>query len=242
MQYNYCLSHCILITNLINGYFQFECPEIIIESNKSIKSKPNIYDEYQKLMKNIETNEKINNSTESLYSDVAMVYPINSWTFWYRNPSKLNLRYPWEESLTKIETVRDVTHLWKVLNHIIQPSAKSLNTCLFVFSEKSVPAWEHKSNENAGRWIIILKDNHNLHNIWNNMVLHIVGDKFAAVITDINGIGLHIKPVCSKITVWTTKITLSNYKNIQNIGVMIRQSIGPNAKRIYYLMHDQSFI
>lgn len=111
MQYNYCPSHCILITNLINDYFQFECPEIIIESN--IKSKPNISEEYQKLMKNIETNEKINNSTESLYSDVAMVYPINSWTFWYRNPSKLNLRYPWEESLTKIETVRDVTHLWK---------------------------------------------------------------------------------------------------------------------------------
>jgi len=49
-------------------------------------------------------------------------------------------------------------------------------------------------------------------------VLHIVGDKFASVITDINGIGLHIKPVCSKITVWTVKITLSNYKNIQNIG------------------------
>jgi len=58
----------------------------------------------------------------------------------------------------------------RVLNHIIQPSAKSLNMCLFVFNEKSVPAWEHKSNENAGRWIIILKDNHNLHNIWNNMV------------------------------------------------------------------------
>lgn len=49
-------------------------------------------------------------------------------------------------------------------------------------------------------------------------VLNVVGDKFAAVITDINGIGLHIKPVCSKITVWTTKITLINYKNIQNIG------------------------
>lgn len=58
----------------------------------------------------------------------------------------------------------------RVLNHIIQPSAKFLNTCIFVFSEKSVPAWEHKSNENAGRWIIILKDNHNLHNVWNNMV------------------------------------------------------------------------
>lgn len=52
-------------------------------------------------------------------------------------------------------------------------------------------------------------------------VLHIVGDTFATFITDINGIGLHIKPVCSKITVWTTKITLSNYKNIQNIGYVL---------------------
>jgi len=64
-------------------------------------------------MKNIKINESINNFTESLYTDVAMVYPISSWTFWYRDLSKLNVSYPWEESLTKIETVRDVTQLWK---------------------------------------------------------------------------------------------------------------------------------
>jgi len=64
-------------------------------------------------MKNIKIDENIINSTESLYSDVAMIYPISSWTFWYRDPSKLSLRYPWEESLTKIETVHDITHLWK---------------------------------------------------------------------------------------------------------------------------------
>jgi len=64
-------------------------------------------------MKNKEINENINNYIESIYSDVAMVYPINSWTFWYRDPSKSSLKHTWEESLTKIETVRDVTHLWK---------------------------------------------------------------------------------------------------------------------------------
>lgn len=64
------------------------------------------------MIKNIENNENINNSTE-LYTDVAMVYPISSWTFWYRHPLKFDLKYAWEESLTKIETVSDVTHLWK---------------------------------------------------------------------------------------------------------------------------------
>lgn len=49
-------------------------------------------------------------------------------------------------------------------------------------------------------------------------VLQVVGDKFAAVSSDINGIGLHIKPGCSKISVWTTKITSDNYKNIMKIG------------------------
>ncbi|XP_027836501.2 uncharacterized protein LOC114119208 isoform X1 [Aphis gossypii] len=221
---------------------QFEYPQIITDSNNIIKPTPNISDEYKKLKKNIKIDANIINSTESLYSDVAMVYPISSWTFWYRDPLKSNLKYPWEESLTKIETVQDITHLWKVLGHIIQPSVKFLNTCLFVFNEKSVPAWEHKSNENAGRWIIILKDNHNLHNIWNNMVLQVVGDKFATVITDINGIGLHIKPVCSKITVWTTKTTLNNYKRILNIGVMSRQTIGQMTKRMYYLMHNNTLV
>lgn len=60
--------------------------------------------------------------------------------------------------------------IFRVLNHIVQPSVKHLNTSLFVFSDKSVPAWEHDSNKDGGRWIIVLNDNHNLHNVWNNMV------------------------------------------------------------------------
>lgn len=45
-----------------------------------------------------------------------------------------------------------------------------------------------------------------------------IGDKFEAVASDINGIGLDIKLVGSKITVWTTKPTLENYKTILTIG------------------------
>lgn len=61
----------------------------------------------------------------------------------------------------------------RVLNHIIQPSTICVNSRLFVFKKNSIPAWEHKSNENAGRWIIILINNQNLNNIWNNMVCSI---------------------------------------------------------------------
>lgn len=49
-------------------------------------------------------------------------------------------------------------------------------------------------------------------------VLQVIGDEFASVAADINGIGLHIKPVHSKITVWTTEATRDNYKNIIEIG------------------------
>lgn len=49
-------------------------------------------------------------------------------------------------------------------------------------------------------------------------ILQVVGDKFASVAADINGIGLHVKPVYSKITVWTAKTTKDNYKNIIEIG------------------------
>lgn len=65
-----------------------------------------------------------------------------------------------------------------MLNHIIQPSTKFINKSIFVFSETSVPAWEHKSNKNAGRWIIVFNDNPNLHNIWNNMVCLIIINSF----------------------------------------------------------------
>jgi hypothetical protein len=49
-------------------------------------------------------------------------------------------------------------------------------------------------------------------------VLQVIGDKFSNVIADINGIGVHVKPLFSKITIWTVEITLDNYKNINEIG------------------------
>lgn len=58
----------------------------------------------------------------------------------------------------------------RILNHIIQPSTKYVNSSLFVFKTNIIPAWEHESNKNAGRWILTLNNNHNLDNIWNNMV------------------------------------------------------------------------
>lgn len=84
-----------------------------IDTSSSIDTtKTNVYDDYLKLMKYLEINENIN-SFEPLYPGVSMIYPINAWTFWYRDPTKSHLKYTWEESLTKIGTVRDITSLWK---------------------------------------------------------------------------------------------------------------------------------
>ncbi|VVC35776.1 Translation Initiation factor eIF-4e,Translation Initiation factor eIF- 4e-like [Cinara cedri] len=189
--------------------------EYLKNIHEMIQNKTN---EYQKLLKSLENKMYTHNSTGPLYPDVTMIHPISPWTFWYRNSKKLQMTNQWEKSLIKIETIQDITHLWKVLNHIIQPSIKFANSSLFVFKKNSIPAWEHESNQNAGCWILILNNNHNLDKIWNNMILEVVGDKFEAVASDVNGIGLHIKYVGSKITVWTTKPTLENYRNILTIG------------------------
>lgn len=79
-----------------------------------------MFDEYQKkLLKYLGTN---NYSTEHLlepsYPDVTMVYSIKAWTFWYRDATKPHSNCPWEESLTKIETVRDINGLWKSVNKL----------------------------------------------------------------------------------------------------------------------------
>lgn len=58
-------------------------------------------------------NEYANKSHAILYSDVSMVHPINSWTFWYRNPTLFLLTESWEESIIKVGTVGDVTDFWK---------------------------------------------------------------------------------------------------------------------------------
>ncbi|XP_050547264.1 eukaryotic translation initiation factor 4E type 2-like [Daktulosphaira vitifoliae] len=105
-----------------------------------------------------------------LYPEISITYPIRPWTFWYKKATVLNPQLPWEEYLIKIDTVRDVNYLWKLLNHIIQPSINHLNTSLFVFDEKSLPVWEHETNSGAGRWIVILKPNRCLTKTWNNLV------------------------------------------------------------------------
>lgn len=84
-----------------------------------MERKLNLLIEYQKLMKRLEVDEDNVNYYEPLYPDVTMIYPIKPWTFWYRNPTKSQSRHlPWEESLTKIETVCDVTRLWKLVTNI----------------------------------------------------------------------------------------------------------------------------
>lgn len=78
-----------------------------------VQQKSNSLNEYQQFVKYLDKNIYIHNFIDSLYSDVVMIYPISSWTFWYKNPKKLQLKKQWTESLTKIETVQDITHLWK---------------------------------------------------------------------------------------------------------------------------------
>lgn len=72
------------------------------------------------MMKYLEINDNIANSyvNSAGFPDATMIYPINPWIFWYRDPTKLHSKHPWEESLIKIETVRDIVHLWKSVNTI----------------------------------------------------------------------------------------------------------------------------
>lgn len=79
-----------------------------------VQKKTSTCNQYLKLIKCLENKIYSHNSTGSLYPDVTMIYPISSWTFWYHKNSK-NLQSTdlWEKSLIKIETVQDITHLWK---------------------------------------------------------------------------------------------------------------------------------
>jgi len=84
-------------------------------------------DEYQKLLKYLVTNSYSTEHqvVEPSYPDVTMVYSIKAWTFWHRDATKSHSDCPWEESLTKIETVRDIDGLWKSVDvlffkHLLQ--------------------------------------------------------------------------------------------------------------------------
>lgn len=78
-----------------------------------VRNKSKQFDEHQKLMKYLESNVYVHKPINPIYPDVALMYPIIPWTFWYRKPKKMQSNNQWEESLTEIETVQDITHLWK---------------------------------------------------------------------------------------------------------------------------------
>lgn len=77
------------------------------------RSKPNVLDEYRKLIKKLDDYENAVHSYEPLFPKVTIIHPMNSWTFWYRDASKSRSDVSWEQSLIKIETVSDVNRLWK---------------------------------------------------------------------------------------------------------------------------------
>lgn len=102
-------------------FLQKEYTQSIPDPHKkkpTVQSEPSIIDKCQKLIKCVYVKENTISSNKSPRPVTSIIYPINqTWIFWYRDPTKMHGKNPWEESLTKIETVRDITHLWKSVKY-----------------------------------------------------------------------------------------------------------------------------
>jgi len=113
------------------------------------------------------------------------VHPLRStWVFWFRQqraPGNKITNY--EEGIKKISAFASVESFWSLWTHLHPPSALLPTTDYLLFHQGiRRPVWEDPLNLPGGKWILRLRKGV-ADRIWEDLVLALIGDQFASVVS-----------------------------------------------------------
>ncbi|CAH8505798.1 unnamed protein product [Heterobilharzia americana] len=81
----------------------------------------------------------------------------------------------WEECIEKVATFNTIEYFWSVLKHTVQPSKMVNGNDLYMFKRDITPKWEDPRNENGGRWLINISQQHNVDILWDELLMLLIG-------------------------------------------------------------------
>lgn len=165
------------------------------------------------------------------YQDPPLHYKWGFWTFTeskVQKPSRYKagtaLAMSASEPIFK-GTFETIYSMWAFMASIPKPSMMATaNIYLFLYGTK--PVWEDPKNCNGGRWMFTMKNNENIDEVWESLVLELVGfglDPSA----ETTGIIMAHRPNYTKFSIWTQNKT--SEANIMAIGRNIHALVAPTV-------------
>jgi len=162
----------------------------------------------------------------------------NSWTLWFFKNDKTR---SWEENQKPIITVNTVEDFWSLYNHIEVASKLSPGSDYSLFKEGIFPDWEHKRNQNGGRWIINLDKRQraeHLDNYWLEILFFLIGEHADQHAHQVNGAVVNVRGKGDKLAVWLADASQTD--SIIRIGKMLKERLGIDpGEKIGFNIHNE---
>ncbi|KAK7111730.1 eukaryotic translation initiation factor 4E-1A-like isoform X2 [Littorina saxatilis] len=160
----------------------------------------------------------------------------NRWAMWFFKNDKAK---DWCDNLRVITTFSTVEDFWALYNHI-QRASKLPSGCDYsVFKDGIQPMWEDEQNKRGGRWLVNMNKNqrhHDLDNVWQEMLLCLIGEAFEEQSDDVCGAVVNIRNKGDKLGIWTRDFNRQD--SILKIGRTLRERMNmPKSCIMGYQAH-----
>jgi hypothetical protein len=130
----------------------------------------------------------------------------------------------WQANQTKGAEASTVEGFWKMLNNIHPPS-KLASADYSLFREGIAPAWEDPHCQGGGRWVVKSDKPRGVDDAWQNVLLHMVGERFSSV-SKINICGCVVSTRRSgvKLALW---VAGRDQEELVKIGKLFKECVQP---------------
>jgi translation initiation factor 4E len=93
------------------------------------------------------------------------------------------------------------------------------NSSYYLFKSDIKPMWEHEDNMGGGKWVVQLKAPNHVDDVWQNVMLAIVGEAFDGSSDSITGAVVNRRRAGDRVAVWLRK---SSDELIADLGEKIK--------------------
>jgi len=132
-------------------------------------------------------------------------------------------------------------------NNIVPASKLPTGSDYHLFREGIEPKWEDSANSHGGNWLFVSQgtDRSKLDTAWLNVLLAIIGEKFADEIpgaeNQICGFVVSVRQKLWRVSLWTRDASVTDV--VKQIGTKLKEVLfledgGTTEKKIQYISHQ----
>jgi len=180
-------------------------------------------------------------------AEFAVLHPLEfEWSFWFDKRQVNGRRQKgemahYETNLRSIGNFGTVEDFWRYFHHIVKPTEMEVNANCHLFKTGIKPMWEDPTNAGGGKWVAVFRgDRSILDQIWENVVLSMIGETFGVDSNEICGAVCSRRKKGDKIAVWNR--SKNDEAAIMQIGHTFKQLLGASGghMQLTYQWHEDA--